>query len=161
MGEKEKDSMKETLIGSSFEMSLRILLMLDVAPDVGLDETQIAAIDFISVYAADFGLLDENLHGYGNYRFGEYPYRRELVTEALRELTLSRYVMLCADEDGFKFFITEDGRGVCGKLSDSYAEEYVIAVNSVMETFDINDSKAMIRTINTHAMRSLEGTTHG
>ena len=65
--------MSDFVLASSFEMSLRILLMLDTLSDTMLDEEQITAIDFIAVYAADFGLLDENLHGYGAYRYSEYP----------------------------------------------------------------------------------------
>lgn len=153
--------MNEAPIGSSFEMSLRILLMLNAMPGIYLDEIQIATIDFISVYAADFDLLDENLHGYGNYRFSEYPARRELVTSALRELVLGRYVLLKASPNGYQFSITDSGKAICEKLTSSYADEYVIAVNAVAEGFDINDSSAMIKAINAHAEESLEESVHG
>ena len=67
--------MNTSALGSTFEISLRILLLLNEVHGTSLDEQQIGAVDFISVYAADFDLLDENLHGYSNYRFSEYPAR--------------------------------------------------------------------------------------
>ena len=72
--------MNESAIGSTFEISLRILLMLNELSPTKLDEQQIEAIDFIAVYAADFGLLDENLHGYSNYRYSEFPARKQMVS---------------------------------------------------------------------------------
>ena len=47
--------MNESVIGSTFEISLRILLMLNELSPEKLDEQQIGAVDFIAVYAADFG----------------------------------------------------------------------------------------------------------
>lgn len=51
--------MSESALGSVFEISLRILLMLKELFPSKLDEQQVSALDFISVYASDFGLLDE------------------------------------------------------------------------------------------------------
>lgn len=78
--------MNISTLGSTFEISLRILLMLNELQGSSFDEQQIGAVDFISVYAADFGLLDENLHGYSNYRFSEYPARKYIVSSALKGL---------------------------------------------------------------------------
>ena len=86
--------MNRLVLGSTFEISLRILLMLNELSGWSLDEQQIEAIDFISVYAADFGLLDENLHGYSDYRFSEYLARKRTVTSALKNLVLDEYVRL-------------------------------------------------------------------
>jgi hypothetical protein len=153
--------MNESMLGSEFEMSLRILLMMNSLSDIWLDDVQIASIDFIAVYSADFCLLDENLHGYGNYRFGEYAARKELVSSALRELVLGRYISLNAAPDGYRFSITPKGKDVCQKLTSSYADEYMIAIKAVSKRFDINDSSAMIRAINANAEKSLEDTVNG
>ena len=66
MDKEKKEAMSESALGSVFEISLRILLMLRELFPSKLDEQQVSALDFISVYASDFGLLDENLHGYGD-----------------------------------------------------------------------------------------------
>ena len=61
MDKEKKEAMNESAIGSTFEISLRILLMLNELSPTKLDEQQIGAIDFIAVYAADFGLLDDRM----------------------------------------------------------------------------------------------------
>ncbi len=149
--------MSDFVLASSFEMSLRILLMLDTLSDTMLDEEQITAIDFIAVYAADFGLLDENLHGYGAYRYSEYPARRGLVAEAVRSLVLDRYIALNPDDDGYSFYITDLGKEVCRKLSSEYASEYRIAVDAVGESLNVHDALKMDSAIKDHALRSLKG----
>ena len=50
-------------ISSAFEMALRVLLLLSKVKNRSVTIMQICEVDFIAVYAADFGLLDENLHG--------------------------------------------------------------------------------------------------
>ena len=102
--------MNISTLGSTFEISLRILLMLNELQGSSFDEQQIGAVDFISVYAADFGLLDENLHGYSNYRFSEYPARKYIVSSALKGLLLDGNIRLHSTSTGYRFSITEAGR---------------------------------------------------
>ena len=153
--------MSVNALASSFELSLRILLMLDILDDRAVDEEQIAAIDFIAVYAADFGILDENLHGYGTYRFSEYPARRKTVSEALKGLVLDGYVELRPNTDGYDFAITDNGRSLCARFSNGYASEYRIAIAAVTRAIDISDTRKMTETINAHALSSLKGDRHG
>ena len=101
--------MNASTIGSTFEISLRILLMLNCLSPLQLDEQQIGMIDFIAVYAADFGLLDENLHGYSNYRFSEFPARKQPIQVALRDLILDEYVHLTSNSKGYEYAITAAG----------------------------------------------------
>lgn len=152
--------MNESVLGSTFEISLRILLMLNELSASTLDEQQIRAIDFISVYAADFDLLDENLHGYSNYRFSEYPARKRMVASALKDLVLDRYARLHPTSTGYRYSITEVGRSVCGNLTSNYAEEYIIAVQSVINRFDNANVEAMLREINSVTIQSLKEVGH-
>ena len=149
--------MNTTVLGSTFEISLRILLLLNEAHGAALDEQQIGAIDFISVYAADFGLLDENLHGYSNYRFSEYPARKHLVSSALKELLLDGNIRFQATPTGYKYFITDDGKSICKKLTSNYANEYRISVQTVINSFDNANTRLMLREINRLTIQSLEG----
>ncbi|WP_322169450.1 ABC-three component system middle component 2 [Acutalibacter caecimuris] len=160
MGKEKKESMNESALGSTFEISLRILLMLNELSTSALDEQQIRAIDFISVYAADFGLLDENLHGYSNYRFSEYPARKQMVVSALKDLVLDGYAHLYPTSTGYRYSITETGKTVCGKLTSSYAEEYIIAVQSVISRFANADAEAMLLAISRVTIQSLEKVGH-
>lgn len=149
--------MNTTALGSTFEISLRILLLLNEAHGVALDEQQIGAVDFISVYAADFGLLDENLHGYSNYRFSEYPARKHLVSSALKELLLDGNIRFQATPTGYKYFITDAGKNICKKLTSNYANEYRISVQTVINSFDNANTRLMLREINRLTIQSLEG----
>lgn len=148
--------MSHSPIGSSFEMALRILLILNEVYPVSLDEQQIRAIDFISVYANDFGLLDENLHGYSNYRYSEYPARKNTVSTALKELVLEEYIQLHPTSTGYRYFILEAGKTMCKNLTSSYAIEYTIAIHAVVRKFDKMNSDAMLKEINMITIQSLE-----
>ena len=152
--------MNGSVLGSTFEVSLRILLILNELSTSTLDEQQIGAIDFISVYAADFGLLDENLHGYSNYRFSEYPARKHMVSSALKDLVLDGYTHLHPTPTGYRYSITEEGKIVCSNLTSNYAEEYIIAVHAVMNRFDNVNAEAMLREINSVTIQSLKKVGH-
>ncbi|MFU0832891.1 MAG: PadR family transcriptional regulator [Oscillospiraceae bacterium] len=144
-------------LGSTFEISLRILLLLNEAHGADLDEQQIGAVDFISVYAADFGLLDENLHGYSNYRFSEYPARKHLVSSALKGLLLDGNIRFQPVPTGYKYFITDNGKSICKKLTSNYANEYRIAVQTVIKSFDNANTELMLQEISRLTIQSLEG----
>lgn len=152
--------MNTSALGSIFEISLRILLILNEQQDKFLDEQQIGAVDFISVYAADFGLLDENLHGYSNYRFSEYPARKHMVASALKNLVLDGYVRLRPTSTGYRYSITEAGKNVCGKLTSNYAEEYILAIQAVIDGFDGANADAMLKEINRLTVQSLKEVGH-
>lgn len=157
MGKEEAKEMNTSALGSTFEISLRILLLLNEAHGAALDEQQIGAVDFISVYAADFGLLDENLHGYSNYRFSEYPARKRLVSSAIKGLLLDGNVRFQMAPTGYKYSITEAGKSICKKLTSNYADEYRIAVQTVIKSFDNANAELMLREINRLTIQSLEG----
>ena len=144
-------------LGSTFEISLRILLLLNEAHGADLDEQQIGAVDFISVYAADFGLLDENLHGYSNYRFSEYPARKHLVSSALKGLLLDGNIRFQPVPTGYKYFITDNGKSICKKLTSNYANEYRSAVQTVIKSFDNANTELMLQEISRLTIQSLEG----
>ena len=160
MDKEGKEMMNESAVGSSFEISLRILLMLNELSPLRLDEQQIGAIDFIAVYAADFGLLDENLHGNNNYRYSEFPARKQLVSLALKNLVLDGCIRLHATSSGYRYSIMEAGKTVCGKLTSSYAKEYVLAVKAVIDQFENADAADMLKEINRLTIQSLQETWH-
>ena len=157
MGKEEAKEMNTFALGSTFEISLRILLLLNEAHGADLDEQQIVAVDFISVYAADFGLLDENLHGYSNYRFSEYPARKHLVSSALKGLLLDGNIRFQPVPTGYKYFITDNGKSICKKLTSNYANEYRIAVQTVIKSFDNANTELMLQEISRLTIQSLEG----
>lgn len=150
----------KNVLGSVFEVSLRILLMLNEIKNIELDELRIGTIDFIAIYAADFGLLDENLHGDGNYRFSEYPARKELVSSAIKELALNNDILFSPSKQGFLYKVSPSGQAICNKLTSIYADEYRIAVQAVIQHYDISTSKYMLEDINHHIIQSLKENTN-
>lgn len=160
MDKKEETAMNASTIGSTFEISLRILLMLNCLFPLQLNDQQIGMIDFIAVYAADFGLLDENLHGYSNYRFSVFPARKQPIQTALRNLILDGYIHLTSTSDGYEYSITAAGKNVSKQLRDSYSEEYCLAVKTVVSAFNHADTTAMLNAINNLTVKSLKEVTH-
>lgn len=137
-------------------MALRILLILDELAGIKLDEQTIRSVDFIALYAADFNLLDENLHGYSSYRYSEYSARKSLVEDALKNLVLNGTVSFFLNQNGFVYRISKPGRDVCRMLTGSYAEEYRISVKAISKKYDLSTAKALLEDINHHTIRSLQ-----
>lgn len=155
MGE-EKEMKESTLLGSEFESSLRVLLLLDEFQNKPLDEIQIACIDFIAIYGADFMISDENLHGNGLFRFSEFSAKSKLVTSALKKLVLDGVITFTANKKGYSYSINSEGHKIANKLNDSYSEEYRIAVREVNTVFPSLNASAMQKRIYKTTMNSLE-----
>ncbi len=145
-----------TVIGSIYEISQRIVVMMNSLPNLLLDERQIAAIDFIAVYAEDFDIIDKNLHGYGNYRFSEYASRKALTSAALKQLVLKRLVNLNITPEGYTYSISDAGMERYQKLDNSYAKEYSLAVKAVLQRFPDINSTQMEKEINRVTALSLK-----
>ena len=64
--------MDAKLFNSTFEMELRILLLLLENGGKQYTVDRIVAIDFITCYSSDFSLPYGNLHGENSYKFGGY-----------------------------------------------------------------------------------------
>ena len=140
-------------ISSTFEMALRILLLLSRVRSHTLNIMQICEIDFIAVYAADFGLLDENLHGYGEYRFSEFLARKSVVWEAVKDLVIERLLDFKLSNMGYLYKISAVG------ITAPYAEEYRLAVETVINAYKLSESR-MLKEINQYTLRSLQEDSH-
>lgn len=149
--------MKESrLIGSEFESSLRVLLLLDELQDRSLDEIQIACIDFMAIYGADFMILDENLHGNGLFRFSEFSAKSKLVTLSLKKLVLNGFITFTANKKGYSYSISSEGTQIANKLKDTYSDEYRLAVREVSTAFPSLNASTMQKQIYKTTINSLE-----
>ena len=146
-------------ISSTFEMALRILLLLSRVRSHTLNIMQICEIDFIAVYAADFGLLDENLHGYGEYRFSEFLARKSVVWEAVKDLVIERLLDFKLSKKGYLFKINTVGLNFADGITAPYAEEYRLAVETVINAYKLSESR-MLKEINQYTLRSLQEDSH-
>lgn len=128
------------LYNSSFELSLRIIVLLDTySCPLSLDE--IIQIDILSTYSKQYGIGDVNLHGDTSYTLSEVASRRDLINEALKNLVLQGYVEVKTSKKGFLYFISEIGKNIHKQMSSDYAIEYKKNVKLVKEKISNKSSK--------------------
>jgi len=120
------------ILGSQFEASLRILLLLEAAQNETLSEGAIAALDYITVYAHDFGFPESNLHGESKYRFGEFASRRATIKLAIKQLVLDGLVVVTRSSSGFRYQLSSDGIDFASSLDTEYADAYCETATQVI-----------------------------
>ena len=149
------------IFNTAFEVSLRVLLVLESAKERHLTSDMIVVTDFISVYGKDFGLSDVNLHGDNNYKFGEFALRRELVREAIKFLVLDGYVNAHYDERGFHYCISGQGHDFSFGLTSNYAYKYRSCVRNTHEYLCNMTERDILNMINNRAVHPFrEGETN-
>lgn len=121
-----------SVLGSQFEASLRIMILLEAAQNNTLTESAIAALDYITVYSHDFGLSESNLHGENKYRFGEFASRRATIKEAIKQLVLDRLVAVTRTSSGFHYELSDDGLDFASSLDTEYANAYYETATQVL-----------------------------
>ena len=142
-------------LGAPYEISLRILLMLCEAYKQSFTIDKIAALDFIAVYAHDFGISESNLHGYGSYRFGEFAGRRELVQNGIKRLVLNGTVTVICSENGFEYAISDDGIEFSLNMECAYADAYRALIASALQFASNNSEQTLFEMINQRTVESL------
>ena len=122
-----------------------------------LSVDRIAALDFISIYGKDFGVSEYNLHGDNDYRFSEYTSKREIVSQALKELVLRGYIIPHCNKSGFNYSISKSGTMFCESLNDKYAEDFTDIVKKTNSLFLEYSDRKLIRSINEYAVNMAGG----
>lgn len=143
------------IFNSTFEISLRVLLILDCSEDSYYSSDMLAAIDFISVYGHDFGIGVTNLHGDNLFKYSEFATRRELVKEAIKKLVLQGLISANCQKDGFTYSITNVGINYCNSLKSDYANSYRDVAYSAIELAKNKSQKELLKIINEHSLRSI------
>jgi len=144
------------VLGSVFEVSLRVMLLLEVANPRMLSTEELAAFDYMSVYAKDFGFSDENLHGNGTYRFGEYASRRNLVQQAVKQLVLDRLITVNVLESGFSYSLNESGEEYCRQLQSDYSDWYRFYAESAIRSTQGKSELNLTKMITGRTLASLQ-----
>ena len=145
-----------TLLGSTFEACLRILVLLEAAHENTLMEDTIAPLDFITVYSRDFDMSDSNLHGSNKYRFGEYAHRRELVQSALKRLVLDGLIVVSQTTEGYEYTLSSNGIEFLSNLHSDYADNYYDTATQVMLKTKGKSGGDLTNIINRRTIASLE-----
>ena len=110
----------------------------------------------MSIYGADFDLLDANLHGNGLFRFSEFSAKSTLVAYAIKKLVLNSFIKFVPTDSGYSYSISSVGKKIVSKISDGYVAEYRIAVREVYRTFTYLQTSKMQQKIYDMTINSLE-----
>lgn len=147
--------MDAKLFNSTFEMELRILLLLLESKDGNYTVDRIVALDFIICYSADFSLPYGNLHGENNYKFGEMSNRRMLTQEAVKQLVTKGFIEVAIDK-GYYFSISKQGRECAKKLKSAYAKDYKTIAKAVIKKYRKDSDEGILAEIQSHSIMSLK-----
>lgn len=143
-------------MGTAHEVALRMLILLEVSENNQMTADMLAAIDFITVYGRDFGIAEENLHGNGTYRFGEFTLRRELVREALKPLVVDGLVEVHPRKKGFVYSLSEPGMDYCLKFESEYADNYRYSAETALRNLGGKSEHEVTEIINRRTLSSLQ-----
>ena len=148
--------MTESVFNSTFEMELRVLLLLSAAKKKAFSVERIVSLDFIVCYAGSFQLPYLNPQGDNQYMFSELASRRERIQEAVKSLVVQGLLDVGLD-NGYVFSITEAGSKYIKKLKSEYAVQYqTIAADAIKRFKDYSDLQ-LDRMINDSAVKSVRG----
>lgn len=148
--------MTESVFNSTFEMELRVLLLLSAAKKKAFSVERIVSLDFIVCYAGSFQLPYLNPQGDNQYMFSELASRRERIQEAVKSLVVQGLLDVGLD-NGYVFSITETGSKYIKKLKSEYAVQYqTIAADAIKRFKDYSDLQ-LDRMINDSAVKSVRG----
>ena len=138
------------VFNSVFETSLRILIILNES-DSGLSVDKIMAVDFTAIYGKDFGISDYNLHGNSLFRYGEFPARRDLTTQAVKQLVLRGLIKPNCLVSGFTYSISNSGKKFVKALTSNYSKAYKILCRHSLNFYNSRDDKQVLDILNSYA----------
>ena len=145
----------DNIFNTSFEMSLRVLLLLSSDNGTAKTADMIALADTITIYSGAFDLSGDNLHGDIDFVLDKFDARRELIKQALKDLTLRGLINIAQYDDGFRYTINEIGLNFCGSLTSDYANEYRILSLAAHQLIGTKNEREVFAMINATAKRFL------
>lgn len=146
--------MSNKLFNTPFELSLHVVLLLDVV-DTGLTLDRIAAYDFIAIYCEDFGVADRSLNGENGVAFSELSSRRNLTKIAIKDLVVDGLVLATDDEKGILYSVLDSGRKMSEGFQSEYAERYKELMQLVVEKYGNYSDVQLFNEINRQSTKSL------
>lgn len=139
--------MNEIIFNTLFEVSMRILILLDTF-ETGLDEEKILYIDFFTIYSKNYDLDDENINGDSQFMINELTAQRKLINSSLKDLVLSGLINVKTTQNGFVYVIDNQGSKFCSDMSTDYANEYkktALIVKKTVINMSIKEIKKFAR----------------
>lgn len=125
--------MATSLLDSAFEAELRALVFLFLL-DEPVDADYLGALDTLAINQRTFGIGSDNLNGTHRLAAGELRARTDLMSQALKQLTLSRLATFEISTESAGFRITDQGARIVNQLRTDYAERFF---NTALGTIEI------------------------
>lgn len=135
------------IFNTTFESSLRILLLLSVSEDEQMTLDRIANYDFITIYSKYFGISDMALYGENEFGFSEFAARRGMMQSTMKSLVLDGLVSVKRRQNGFQYSISVVGKTVAGKMKSEYANNYKMLALKTVEHFKGQSEQKIMKTI--------------
>lgn len=148
--------MTESVFNSSFEIELRILLLLSAARKKAYAIERIVALDFIICYAGNFQMPYLNPQGDNQFMFAELASRRERIRDAIKSLVTQGLIEVSLDQ-GYTFSISDAGNGFVRKLKSEYAVQYKKIAADAIKQFKSYSDLELDRMINDSAVKAVRG----
>lgn len=139
------------LYNTSFEVSLRALLLLDKC-NRAINVDTLTYLDFMSVYAKDFDVSEINVNGENRYKHGELSARRRMINSAIKRLVLDRFVKVTVSDSGMLYGINKLGKEYVKQLDSEYATEYSHAAEQVIKKYGHLSDKELMQILNENAI---------
>lgn len=146
--------MSNKLFNTPFELSLHVVLLLDVV-DTGLTFDRITAYDFIAIYCEDFGVAERSLNGENGFAFSELSARRNVTKTAIKDLVVDGLVVATDDETGILYSASDSGRKMSEGFQSEYAERYKELMRLVVEKYGNYSDVQLFNEINRQSTKSL------
>lgn len=140
-------SMSNKLFNTSFELSLHVVLLLDIA-NTAITLDRIIAYDFMAVYSGTFHVSNSSLNGENRFAFSEISARRKLIKSAVKDLVLDRLVLVEDTESGILYCISELGRKMSRGFKSEYARQYKEIMNQIVQKYANTDDVRLFDIIN-------------
>lgn len=148
--------MTESVFNSSFEIELRVLLLLSAARKKAYAIERIVALDFITCYAGNFQMPYLNPQGDNQFMFTELASRRERIRDAIKSLVTQGLIEVSLDQ-GYTFSIADAGNSFIKKLKSEYAIQYKKIAADAIKQFKAYSDLELDRMINDSAVKAVRG----
>lgn len=145
--------MQNNIFNTTFEISIRALLLLSVSGSATLD--RLTVYDFFVTYSKDFGLTDYNLHGDNEFSFGELGIRRKKMAEALKMLAVDRVIDVRNGDAGFEYQINSSGQMISKRMQSVYAKEYSGIAQKVVQAYEHRSEVDLLKIISRKSEEAL------
>lgn len=130
-------------------------MILNTLSPTSVTVDRIAAYDFMSIYGADFGITDTNLHGVNSFIFCELPTKRAIISAGIKEMVLNGMIRVNNTQNGFTYAINETGKNFVKSIDDEYSEQYVETIQKLNQKYSTKTDFEITTLINKTAVNAL------